>query len=192
MGLLTLDLRALRKDRGLTQCELARLLGVKQNRISQIERRVDSISVGQLVQLLDTIGYQLRLEKSDDWKTPLTECGAFVYVMPHTSLPLLKIGKANQVDVRAEQVGAVDVPATMRFLVETERDAFRVERVLHRTFHQWRLQAGEAARLGLSTGLGEWFRDDCFPRLMSFAETNQDLLGLKLQTADTQRSPFDA
>ena len=192
MELSTLDLRALRKDRGLTQCELAQILGVTQKRVSLIERRVDSISVRQLVQLLDSIGYRLRLEKQEDWKMPLPESGAFVYVMPHASLPLLKIGKANQVDVRAEQVGHVDVPATLRFLVATERDAFRVERVLHRTFHQWRLGADEAASHGLSEGLGEWFRDDCFPRLMSFAEANRDLLGLKVQPVDTQRSPFAA
>lgn len=48
-------LRALRKQRGLTQAELGRLLGVGQARIAEIERDPGVVSVEQLMKLLSML-----------------------------------------------------------------------------------------------------------------------------------------
>jgi HTH-type transcriptional regulator/antitoxin HipB len=54
-------LRALRKQRGLTQTQLGQRLGLGQVRIAEIEARPGSISVDQLVQILSVLGATLVL-----------------------------------------------------------------------------------------------------------------------------------
>lgn len=52
-------LRALRKQRGLTQAELGQLLGLGQARIAEIEAKPGLISTEQLIQLLSALGATL-------------------------------------------------------------------------------------------------------------------------------------
>jgi HTH-type transcriptional regulator / antitoxin HipB len=49
-------LRSLRKQRGLTQAELGKRLGIGQVRIAEIEARPGLVSVDQLVKLLSALG----------------------------------------------------------------------------------------------------------------------------------------
>ena len=49
-------LRSLRKQRGLTQAQLGKRLGIGQVRIAEIEARPGLVSVDQLVKLLSTLG----------------------------------------------------------------------------------------------------------------------------------------
>jgi HTH-type transcriptional regulator/antitoxin HipB len=52
-------LKSLRKSRRMTQAELARLLGVVQSRVADIERDPGAVSVAQLMQVLATLGAQM-------------------------------------------------------------------------------------------------------------------------------------
>jgi HTH-type transcriptional regulator/antitoxin HipB len=52
-------LRALRKQRGLTQAQLGQMLGVGQARVAEIEARPGLISTEQLIQLLSALGATL-------------------------------------------------------------------------------------------------------------------------------------
>ena len=54
-------LRALRKQRGLTQAQLGQRLGLGQARIAEIEAKPGLVSVDQLVQLLSALGATLVL-----------------------------------------------------------------------------------------------------------------------------------
>src|SRR5438045_9524402 len=49
-------LRSLRKQRGLTQAQLGKLLGIGQVRIAEIEAKPGLVSVEQLVKLLSALG----------------------------------------------------------------------------------------------------------------------------------------
>jgi HTH-type transcriptional regulator/antitoxin HipB len=52
-------LRALRKQRGLTQAQLGQMLGVGQARVAEIEAKPGLISTEQLIQLLSALGATL-------------------------------------------------------------------------------------------------------------------------------------
>ena len=52
-------LRSLRKQRGLTQAQLGKRLGIGQVRIAEIEARPGLVSVDQLVKLLSALGASL-------------------------------------------------------------------------------------------------------------------------------------
>lgn len=56
-------LRALRKQRGLTQAQLGQRLGLGQARIAEIEARPGLVSVDQLVQILSVLGATLVLRE---------------------------------------------------------------------------------------------------------------------------------
>ena len=55
-GQLKAHLRSLRKQRGLTQAQLGKRLGIGQVRIAEIEGRPGLVSVDQLVKLLSALG----------------------------------------------------------------------------------------------------------------------------------------
>ncbi|GAA4343388.1 hypothetical protein GCM10023165_25800 [Variovorax defluvii] len=59
-------LRALRKQRGLTQAQLGQRLGLGQARIAEIEAKPGLISVDQLVQMLSALGATLVLRDLAD------------------------------------------------------------------------------------------------------------------------------
>lgn len=56
-------LRALRKQRGLTQAQLGQRLGLGQARIAEIEAKPGLVSVDQLVQILSALGATLVLRE---------------------------------------------------------------------------------------------------------------------------------
>lgn len=57
-------LRALRKQRGLTQAQLGQRLGIGQVRVAEIEARPGLVSTDQLMQLLAALGATLVLRDS--------------------------------------------------------------------------------------------------------------------------------
>lgn len=59
---LSAHLRSLRKSRGMTQAQLATLVGVDQTRIAKIEREPSHISVAQLFRILTALGVQVQLQ----------------------------------------------------------------------------------------------------------------------------------
>ena len=61
-------LRSLRKIRGLTQAGLAKLLGVVQSRVADIEANPGAVSVEQLLQILSVLNAQLLIR--DTHHTP--------------------------------------------------------------------------------------------------------------------------
>ncbi|GAC1525907.1 MAG: hypothetical protein NVS2B4_02220 [Ramlibacter sp.] len=60
---LGLQLQSARKASKLSQVELANRLGISQSRMSELEREPGSISVDQLLALLNHLGLQLALQK---------------------------------------------------------------------------------------------------------------------------------
>jgi HTH-type transcriptional regulator / antitoxin HipB len=58
-------LRAARKNRKLTQAEVATRLGLSQNRISYLEQHPDEISFKQLLGWCAAVGLELRLGERD-------------------------------------------------------------------------------------------------------------------------------
>lgn len=59
---LTQHLRALRKQRGLTQAQLGALLGLGQARIAEIEAKPGAVSFDQLLRLMSVLGAELLLQ----------------------------------------------------------------------------------------------------------------------------------
>lgn len=55
------ELVKLRKDNGFSQTELAQHAGLKQQVISRMENRENSPTLRTLCNLLDTLGYQLKI-----------------------------------------------------------------------------------------------------------------------------------
>lgn len=60
---LGVHLQSARKASKLSQVELANRLGISQSRMSELERAPGSISVDQLLALLNQLGLQLALQK---------------------------------------------------------------------------------------------------------------------------------
>lgn len=58
-------LRALRKERGLTQAQLGALVGVKQARIAEIEANPGAVSLDQLSKILAALGGTLHLHSAE-------------------------------------------------------------------------------------------------------------------------------
>lgn len=106
------DVRALRKHRGLTQATLAKAIGLSQKRVSAMELQPGTVTVAQLGRILDVLGYAMQLQAVEGWRpgdgvgSSATSC---VYVLPHRELPVIKIGKANDVMLRASFLDNVDM-----------------------------------------------------------------------------------
>lgn len=58
---LGLQLKAARKERRLTQTDVAARLGLSQNRVSYLEQHADEISTKQLLAWCAAVGLELRL-----------------------------------------------------------------------------------------------------------------------------------
>jgi transcriptional regulator with XRE-family HTH domain len=172
----TIDFKSLRRARGLTQHELAEVIGVGQNRVSEIESAPDSVSFGQLRHILAVLGFRLNVQPAEMWSRPSPASAAHVYVFHHKRLPFIKIGKSLDAAERAEQIGDLRSDSGTLLRVNDEASAFRLERVLHRAFHNWRIDSQEALQHGLVIGKSEWFSNDCEVRLLKFIEDNSDLL----------------
>jgi HTH-type transcriptional regulator/antitoxin HipB len=78
-------LRALRKQRGLTQAALGQRLGLGQVRIAEIEANPGLVSVDQLVKLLSMLGVTLVLRDSNNSEVPSISSAG---VEPATSKPV--------------------------------------------------------------------------------------------------------
>ena len=63
-GQLKQHLRALRKNRGLTQGQLGALVGVRQARIAEIEANPGAVSLDQLTKVLAALGGTLHLHRA--------------------------------------------------------------------------------------------------------------------------------
>lgn len=183
-----IDIRSLRKARGLTQTELAALLEVGQARMARIEARPDAVSLGQVAQILDVLGGRVAVSLESNWSAPEKPLQSFVYVIPHRGLPALKIGKANDVDLRAAMLGDIDVEAGIYLIGDSERKALSAESLLHKAFRKWRLHQDLARQIGIEhDGSTEWFDISCMPRVRRFIKANADLIGLELCDAPIGR-----
>ncbi len=67
---LTEYVRALRKSRGQTQADVARLLGVSAMRVAAIEKDVGRLSTKRLIELLQLLGAHLDLEIAHETTLP--------------------------------------------------------------------------------------------------------------------------
>ena len=67
---LTEYVRALRKSRGQTQADVARLLGVSAMRVAAIEKDVGRLSTHSLIALLQLLGARLDLETDHEINSP--------------------------------------------------------------------------------------------------------------------------
>ncbi len=63
-------LRAARKQRGLTQAEVAARLGLSQNRVSHLEGHADELSVKQLLTWCAVVGLELSLAQRQVLQDP--------------------------------------------------------------------------------------------------------------------------
>jgi HTH-type transcriptional regulator/antitoxin HipB len=66
-------LRGFRKQRGLTQAQLASQLGLPQKAVSLAETHPQRLSTARLFQLLGVLGAELRLQDGDGPDTPTSE-----------------------------------------------------------------------------------------------------------------------
>ena len=58
-------LQALRKNRGLSQAQLAQLIGVKQGRVAKIERDPLNLSTKQLIRVLSSLNAELCIQAKE-------------------------------------------------------------------------------------------------------------------------------
>ncbi len=70
-------LRALRKQRGLTQAQLGQRLGLSQVRIAEIEARPGVVSVDQLLKILSALDATLVLQDRADVSVKPAKKGAW-------------------------------------------------------------------------------------------------------------------
>ena len=102
--------------------------------------------------------------------------GSNVYILPHATEARLKIGKADNVQLRAAQLGlsTFDFDLGFVFEVDTSEAAYNAERTLQRLFAKFRLKD-----VPESDGATEWFFLDCLDLLLLRATENASLLGIK-------------
>lgn len=68
------QLQALRKQRGLTQAQLGKMIGVTQARVVEIEAHPGAVSLQQVMQVLSVLGATLMIRTTDtDPMKPLQE-----------------------------------------------------------------------------------------------------------------------
>ena len=56
----------LRNESNISQSELARRVGIARSTIARMERKLNSISLGTFVKLLDAMNYKLEIIKKED------------------------------------------------------------------------------------------------------------------------------
>ena len=83
-------LRSLRKARGMTQAGVAKLLGVVQSRVADIEANPGTVSVEQLLQVLNVLNAQVVIRDNrpaPDAALALTGVEARAHTGPATAAP---------------------------------------------------------------------------------------------------------
>lgn len=100
-----------------------------------------------------------------------------VYLLPHATEPRLKIGKADNVQSRANQIGKENFCLERGFVFElgSRRSAFNLERVLQRVFSQFHLPDISTAEDGAT----EWFDLGCLDLVLRHATENAMLLDIE-------------
>lgn len=175
------SLRELRIQRGLTQCDLAKMLGISQQTLSQTEKAGGG-SVKKLERTFKLLGAELLMGVDPEWERPASckPVTSYVYILEHSTFPIFKVGKADDVELRALTFADVaDIQA--KFRADNFNEAFAAELILHRAFRQWRLTPKEALTIGVpEDGSTEWFESACLDRMHGFIAANQDLLRLAL------------
>ena len=91
-------LRALRKQRGLTQTQLGQLLGLGQARIAEIERNPGVVSVEQLMRLLSALNASLLIQDDDTAQATARPAPTRQELPPPHSLQVME----NTPDTRAQ------------------------------------------------------------------------------------------
>lgn len=111
-----------------------------------------------------------------------------VYLLAHRNGRRFKIGKANDIIQRARRFGLDDIEWTssVGLEVQSAKVAVLLERILLRTFDEWRLSAEEvAADAGVLDGATEWMRSDCRWRVDSFLAHIEDIFPYVRITGET-------
>ncbi|MDH0683424.1 hypothetical protein [Achromobacter animicus] len=118
-----------------------------------------------------------------------------VYLIVHRSGRRFKIGKANDIIQRARRFGLNDIDWTssVGLEVQSAQVAVRLERILLRTFDEWRLSAEEvAADAGVLDGATEWMRSDCRRRVDLFLAHVEDIFPYVRITGETLNTQVKA
>lgn len=105
---------------------------------------------------------------------PVDDEGAFLYLMPHSTLPAFKIGVSCDPQARMRSIGRRNIAESsgLIFRCESPREAFSVERHLHKLFKSSRFRSEELPRGGRT----EWFCKSVFDRVVRYLRENDDLL----------------
>lgn len=101
-----------------------------------------------------------------------------VYLLQHSSQPRFKIGKADDILSRARSFKweSIDFAKSRALAVSSNSDAFALERLLHLAFKSFRIDSEIVTSSGgVVDGASEWFRSECWPRLLRYLEENSDL-----------------
>lgn len=77
------QLQALRKQRGLTQAQLGKTIGVTQARVVEIEANPGAVSLQQIMQVLSSLGATLVIRASDTGNQTLQGAGEVFGVSEH-------------------------------------------------------------------------------------------------------------
>lgn len=174
--------KSIRIARKISQQTLGDLIGVNQKRIAKIESNPDSVNFGQIKEILKAMAASIMVIEEPEWENPMTIGNSFIYILQHKTSPIIKIGKADNVSLRASQIGSID-PSRSFSVSVANRAVFDLEKILHKTFKAWKLTPSDAITHGANIdGSTEWFRDECKARLISFLESNQDLYPCDITT----------
>jgi len=114
-------LRALRKQRGLTQAQLGQRLGIGQARIAEIESKPGLVSLDQLVKLVSVLGATLVLR--DLAKEAMTPQDATTARSPGKKSSGTKLTPRARGD--AQEAKTAPLPASRKSAVDTRRKASR-------------------------------------------------------------------
>lgn len=123
------------------------------------------------------------------------EYDSHVYVLENIGNDLMKIGKANSVLERAKAFGmeSIDWERSFALRLRSAQQAVHVEKSLHRTFKKWRVSRDAAIALGVSShGATEWFSRECRDRLVTYLESNADLLDITVVPPIALREMLEA
>ena len=187
-----IDLKAIRKESGFTQAEIGKLVGVPQNQISCMESNTGRVSLARVGGVLAALGFELVAVKMSGWVKPSSVLAQqpCIYILVHESLPFFKVGKTVNLDGRLASLDPIDAKRSFCFRLGSEKAAFRVERIFHRSFHACRVKDSEAISAGIQcNGSSEWFSMDCFDRVLRFARDNADIFDGELQPLPDNPNP---
>lgn len=100
-----------------------------------------------------------------------------VYILKHSSLPFIKIGKADHVLQRVASIGKdhFNISESFSLKLTSIKEAYQLERVLHFIFKGYRVSPKEGKdKIGNISGVTEWFKIECLEKLTEFLRVIQD------------------